>query len=136
MSVANRGISGDTSRGVLIRLQEDVIALNPSAVVLLIGTNDLEEGADPETSTANLKLILAKLKANNPKMPIILCQVFPSSVTKKRSAEQIKKMNQLYLAAVKGDAQVTLIETWTLFANGDGDPKIEEFPDLLHPNQV
>src|SRR5215204_5079630 len=49
VKVANRGISGDTTRGVLIRLQEDVLALNPAAVVLLIGTNDLEEGADPET---------------------------------------------------------------------------------------
>ena len=49
VKVANRGISGDTSRGVLIRLQEDVLALHPQAVVVLIGTNDLEEKADPET---------------------------------------------------------------------------------------
>src|SRR5688572_25555958 len=33
--VANRGISGDTTRGVLIRLQEDVLAVKPSGVVLL-----------------------------------------------------------------------------------------------------
>src|SRR5690242_5513801 len=45
IKTANRGISGDTTRGVLIRLQEDVIALNPRGVVLLIGTNDLEEQA-------------------------------------------------------------------------------------------
>jgi hypothetical protein len=30
---------------------------------------------------------------------------------------------------------VTLIETWTLFANEQGDAKAEEFPDLLHPNE-
>ena len=48
LKVANRGISGDTTRGVLIRLQEDVLALHPRAVVLLIGTNDLEEaGGNP-----------------------------------------------------------------------------------------
>src|SRR2546421_12924414 len=29
MKVANRGISGDTSRGVLIRLKDDVLALKP-----------------------------------------------------------------------------------------------------------
>jgi len=34
MKIANRGISGDTSRGVLIRLEEDVLALDPQAVVL------------------------------------------------------------------------------------------------------
>jgi lysophospholipase L1-like esterase len=134
--VANRGISGDTTRGLLIRLDQDVLALNPDGVVLLIGTNDLEEGADPETTAADLKLLLAKLKAHNARMPIILCQVFPSSESKKRPADRIKKINQLYAAAIKGDAQITLIETWPLFANPQGDAKPEEFPDLLHPNKA
>src|SRR5438552_1916594 len=102
MKIANRGISGDTSRGVLIRLQEDVLALQPQAVVLLIGTNDLEEKADPETIAANLKLIIAELTRHDSKMPIVLCQVFPSSASKSRPAEQIKKVNQLYADAVKG----------------------------------
>jgi lysophospholipase L1-like esterase len=136
VKVANRGISGDTTRGVLIRLREDVLSLNPSGVVLLIGTNDLEEGADPETVAANVKLILAELKKHNPQMPVILCQVFPSSATKKRPAEQIKRINRLYAELVKGDAQVIPIDTWLLFADPSGDAKPEEFPDLLHPNQL
>lgn len=136
VKVANRGISGDTTRGVLIRLEQDVLAVQPSGVVILIGTNDLEEGADPETIMANLNLVLTKLKAHNPKMPIVLCQVFPSSETKKRPADKIKKLNQLYAAAVKWDAQITFIETWLLFANDQGDAKPEEFPDVLHPNQA
>jgi lysophospholipase L1-like esterase len=136
VKLANRGISGDTSRGVLIRLEEDVLALHPRGVVLLIGTNDLEENADPETIAGNLKLILAELKRHNPSMPVVLCQTFPSSATKKRPAEKIKKLNQLYANAVKGDAQVTLVETWLLFADSQGDAKPEEFPDLLHPNKT
>src|SRR3954469_3389310 len=112
VKVANRGISGDTTRGVLIRLREDVLSLNPAGIVLLIGTNDLEEQADPEVIAANLKLILAELKKHDAKMPIVLCQVFPSSASKNRPADKIKKVNQLYAAAVKGDAQVTLMETY------------------------
>ena len=42
VKVANRGISGDTTRGVLIRLREDVLTLHPAGVVFLLGTNDLE----------------------------------------------------------------------------------------------
>ncbi len=136
VKVANRGISGDTTRGVLIRLPEDVLSLHPSGVVLLIGTNDLEEQADPETTAANLKLLLAALKQHDPKMPVVLCQVFPSSASKKRPAPQIQRINQLYAAAVKGDAQVTLVETWPLFADAQGDARPAEFPDLLHPNQA
>lgn len=136
VKVANRGISGDTTRGMLLRLSDDVLALHPTCVVLLMGTNDLEENATPEIIAGNFKLIIAALKKHDPKLPIIVCQVFPSSESKKRSAKQIKQVNELYAAAVKGDAQVTLIETWTLFANEQGDAKVEEFPDLLHPNKA
>jgi lysophospholipase L1-like esterase len=136
LKVANRGISGDTTRGVLLRLREDVLALDPAAVVLLIGTNDLEEGAAPEVAVGNLKLILAELERHDPKMPIVLCQVFPSSAEKKRPAAAIKTMNTLYLAAVKNDPRITYLETWPLFAGTSGDAKPGEFPDLLHPNEV
>ncbi len=136
LKVANRGISGDTTRGVLIRMQEDVLALNPKGVVILIGTNDLEEKASPEGIAGNLKLIIAKLKKHNSKMPIILCNTFPSSANKRRPAEQIKKINQLYFAAVKGDPQITVLDTWLLFADEKGNAKKPEFPDLLHPNKL
>ena len=136
VKVANRGISGDTTRGVLLRLEEDVLALDPATVVLLIGTNDLEEGATPEVIASNLKLILAALERHDPGMPVVLCQVFPSSATKKRPAEKIKATNALYRAAVKGNPRVTWLETWPLFADASGDAKPAEFPDLLHPNEA
>ncbi|MFT6179340.1 MAG: lysophospholipase L1-like esterase [Paracoccaceae bacterium] len=132
--VANRGISGDTTRGMLYRMPEDVLALKPSGVVLLMGTNDLEEGATPEMIAGNLKLIIKHLKESNKKMPIILCNVFPSHESKSRSAENIKKINALYAAAVKGDPQVIQINTWAMFADENGNARKAEFPDLLHPN--
>jgi hypothetical protein len=117
-------------------MQGDVLALNPKGVVILIGTNDLEEKASLEVIAGNLKLIIAKLKKHSSKMPIILCNTFPSSASKRRPAEQIKKINQLYFAAVKGDPQVTVLDTWLLFADAKGDAKKPEFPDLLHPNKL
>jgi len=65
LKVANRGISGDTTRGMLIRLDEDVIALNPSAVVMLMGTNDLAENATPEQIAGNVRLIIDALHDHN-----------------------------------------------------------------------
>ncbi|MBL9203690.1 MAG: DUF1080 domain-containing protein [Opitutaceae bacterium] len=134
LKVANRGISGDTTRGVLIRLQQDVLNLSPRAVVLLIGTNDLEELAEPEVASANVTLILDALRTHNPSMPVVLCAVFPSSATKKRPADKITRLNQLLFAGLRDRPQVTFLDTWALFANSTGDAKAEEFPDLLHPN--
>ena len=134
MKVANRGISGDTTRGMLLRLKEDVLDLKPAAVVMLMGTNDLEENATPKVIAGNVKLIIQALKAHNAQMPIVWCNVFPSSASKKRPADKIKEVNRLVAADVKGDRQITVLDTWTLFADAKGDAKKEEFPDLLHPN--
>ena len=37
---------------------------------------------------------------------------------------------------MKGDAQVTVLDTWRLFADADGDAPQSEFPELLHPNAM
>lgn len=134
MKLANRGIGGDTTRGMLIRLQQDVLALNPRAIVMLMGTNDLGSGYEPELAGRNFEKIIAAIKAHSSDTPIIVCRVFPSSAEKKRSSEQIQRLNELYAAAVKGDPQIILLDTWTLFANTEGDAKPELFPDLLHLN--
>jgi lysophospholipase L1-like esterase len=134
VKLANRGISGDTTRGMLVRLDEDVLELNPRGVVMLMGTNDIDDGASPETIAGNVKLILEKLKEHDPKMPVVLCEVMPSSATKNRPAETIRDLNRLLGEAVRDEPQVTLLDTWTLFADAKGDAKIAEFPDLLHPN--
>ena len=136
LKLANRGISGDITRGVLARLDDDVLALDPQAVVLLIGTNDLDVGLSPEQIAANVKLILDRLTAHSPKMPIILCKVMPSSATKKRPADKIRDLNDRVAAIASAYKQVTILDTYTLFANSEGDAKPEEFPDLLHPNDV
>jgi lysophospholipase L1-like esterase len=133
--VANRGISGDTTRGMLLRMTGDVLAVNPSGVVMLMGTNDLEERDSAESIAANVREIVRRLVAHNPQLPIILCKVFPSAARKRRSAEDIQRINELCTAAVVDVPQVTVLDTWSLFANEQGDAKKEEFPDLLHPNK-
>ena len=136
VKIANRGISGDTTRGMLIRLQKDVLALNPKGVVLLMGTNDLEEMAEPESIANNVTVILRELKSHNSKMPIVLCLIFPSSESKSRPTTKIQATNKLLLQAVKGDSQITVLDTFKLYSNEAGDAKVDEFPDLLHLNKA
>jgi lysophospholipase L1-like esterase len=137
LNVANRGISGDTSRGLLARVDEDVLALDPSAIVLLIGTNDIGVKVAPEDIAANIKLLLKKIAAHNPNIPIILCEVMPTSGAKQhRPVDQVRKLNGLLTDMVRGNKQVTMLDTYTLFAGPDGEATLAEFPDLLHPNDI
>jgi lysophospholipase L1-like esterase len=134
LKVANRGIGGDTTRGVLYRLDADVLSLEPAAVVLLIGTNDLGLGGDPEQVAANIREIIAELRKANKGMPIILCKVMPSSESKGHPATTIKKLNASLDEIGKADSLVKICDTWSIYAGADGDCKPEEFPDRLHPN--
>ncbi len=134
VNVANRGISGDTTRGMLLRLDEDVLSLDPVGVVMLMGTNDLEEHADAKTIAGNVHLILDRLKAHDPAMPIVMCLVMPSSESKSRLADDIRKINEELSSVARGDSQITVVDTYVLFADKNGDAKAAEFPDLLHPN--
>jgi lysophospholipase L1-like esterase len=136
MKTANRGISGDTTRGVLIRLEGDVIALDPAGVVMHIGTNDLDVGVAPKDVAGNIKLILEQFAKHDPNMPVILCEVMPSSASKNRPADKIRELNRELRAVAQAYPQVTVVDTYTLFANRAGDAKEEEFPDLLHPNEA
>jgi hypothetical protein len=47
--IVNRGISGQTTPQILLRFQQDVIALKPKAVHILAGTNDVTGNTGPST---------------------------------------------------------------------------------------
>jgi len=136
LKVANRGISGDTTRGLRTRLQGDVLDLKPKAVSILIGTNDLDQGGAPEVVAMNLQAIVAAMHAANPAMPIVINKVMPRGPKPEFYPEKIRTLNGLYEEAFKNDPLVTFCDTWALFDDGTGSCKKEEFPDMLHPNPV
>jgi lysophospholipase L1-like esterase len=131
--VVNRGIGGDITRGVLYRLNADVLSLKPTAVVLLIGINDIGLGGKPEDIADNVKAILRALRQSNHRMPIIVCKVMPS---KHQLAGKIEQLNALVDEIVKSDPRCIRCDTWSIYADENGGCKKEEFPDLLHPNAI
>ena len=114
----------------------DVIAVNPKAVSILIGTNDLDQGGEPEVIVENLKTIVADLLKTNGKLPIIVNKVMPRGAKPGKYPEKIHALNALYEQAFAGNPQITFCDTWSLFDAGNGQCKKEEFPDMLHPNSV
>ena len=136
LKVANRGISGDTTRGLRYRVAEDVLSLKPKAVTLLIGTNDLGLLAEPALVAENIQAIIAELHRANPAMPVVINKVMPRGASAGRFPEKIQELNALLEKAYAANPKVTFCDTWTLFADANGAPKPEEFPDKLHPNEA
>ena len=74
-----RGISGQISAQMLLRMREDVIKLKPRAVVINAGTNDIAENAniyDPEITLGNIISMVQLAQANHIK--VVLGSVLPT----------------------------------------------------------
>ncbi|MEP6617793.1 MAG: SGNH/GDSL hydrolase family protein [bacterium] len=73
-----RGISGQTTPQMLVRFHQDVVALRPSVVVILGGTNDIAGNTGPSTLEMiedNLAAMTEIAKANG--IRVVLTSVLP-----------------------------------------------------------
>lgn len=76
----NRGISGQTTPQMLVRMFPDVLDLKPAAIVILAGTNDIAQNTGPETATMVQENLMAMTElAQKHGIKVILCSVMPIS---------------------------------------------------------
>lgn len=74
-----RGIGGQTTAQMLVRFRADVINLQPKAVVILAGTNDIAQNNGyiaPENILGNIISMAELAKANN--IDVVLCSILPA----------------------------------------------------------
>jgi lysophospholipase L1-like esterase len=136
----NRGISGQTTPQMLVRLFPDVIALKPAALLVLAGTNDIAGNTGPSTLTMiedNLQAITELAQAHGIK--VILCSVTPVSdytarpQSPQRPPADILKLNAWMrqyadkVNAVFADYYAALVDETGMLRQGFS-------ADGLHPN--
>jgi len=131
--VANRGLNGDHSTDVLRRLPADVEPLRPRAVVLLVGSNDLDQGIDPGVVLANLRAIVSALRADSPRLPVAVCKIMPRGEAGGVFTARARDLNSRIDAEFSREPAMAVVDTWTPFADGNGAPRPEDFPDHVHP---
>lgn len=131
--VYNRGISGDTSDRLLERFEDNVLVVKPSAIVLLIGTNDLTIKADVDYVFDNIKKIISMTKGKCPDTKIILQPVYPVEYKQKAKNAKIIELNaKLELFAV--NEGIEFVDVYPLLLDDmNGFDKRYTF-DGLHPN--
>lgn len=135
--VVNRGISGDTTLGLLNR-QDEIIALRPRQIFLMIGTNDLCFGRPIDNVVENYNRILARFQAELPETQVYVQsilpfndQMFPSNGLRKN--HNIRALNK----AIKPLAQKYGYEYLDLsgaFTGSDGSLLPQYTYDGLHLN--
>jgi lysophospholipase L1-like esterase len=132
---ANRGISGDTTRGVLYRLDEDVLKLKPRAVVLLCGINDLGDGATSEQVIQNIQSLIRHCQNTDSNLPVVVCTVLPVGSDKEVINRLVRELNDKLKLLGEEKTNVFVADAWSALANTNGVAQSDDFPDLAHPNE-
>jgi hypothetical protein len=91
LSIANRGIKGDTTSGVLGRIP-GILAVHPKLVVLLVGTNDVVTDDTVPQIFARYQRIVAAL---TPHAKVVLVSVMPCGAVLKTCKDTMPKINAL-----------------------------------------
>ena len=137
----NRGISGQTTPQMLIRFRPDVIALQPKAVVILAGTNDLAGNTGPETLDSiegNLESMAQLAKANG--IPVVLASVMPvcdyiKPQTQRRPPQKILALDAWIKDYCARNGCVYL-DYYSAMVDDSGMFKRDLTYDGLHPNNA
>lgn len=135
VQVANRAIGGDVTRGVLFRLKEDVIDINPQAVVLCIGSNDLSSHANTAGVAGNIEEIIRQLRESNEKLPIALLLVPPRDVDDAPlKPGALADLNEKIRRLGDGRENIEVVDIFTSMADDMGMPLPELFDSRkIHP---
>jgi lysophospholipase L1-like esterase len=138
----DRGISGQTTPQMLVRFRRDVLDLQPKAVVILAGTNDIAGNTGPMTNEeieGNLASMSDLAHAHNVK--VIMSSITPIGEyhargvpqTTQRPMARIKAVNDWMksYAASHGDVY---LDYFSAMIDDKGMMRAELTEDDLHPN--
>jgi acyl-CoA thioesterase-1 len=127
VEIVNAGLSGETSAGALRRM--DWLLRGPADVVVIeTGANDGLRGLDVDSTRANLRAIVGKVKAARPAARILLAQMEapPNLGAKYTSA---------FHAMYQDVAKEASIELMPFLLQGVAGVTGLNQPDGIHPNE-
>ena len=136
----NRGIGGQTTPQMLVRMYPDVIDLHPSVMVILAGTNDIARNTGPQTLEMiqdNFGAMADLAKANN--IRIVICSLLPVSdyTVRKQTAQRppadIRLLNE-WLEKFAEKIGAVYANYYAATVDSDGFLKDGLSMDGLHPN--
>jgi lysophospholipase L1-like esterase len=133
----NRGIGGQTTPQMVVRFQQDVVALKPAAVVILAGTNDIAGNTGVESTTDiqnGFRAMGDMADANHIK--VVVASVLPAGEYSWRHglgpAGKIRALN-VWLKDFAEQRGYTWLDYYTPLATPDGAMKPGTSSDGVHP---
>ncbi|MDA0266342.1 MAG: GDSL-type esterase/lipase family protein [Cyanobacteria bacterium] len=128
----NQSISGDTTAGVLRRL-DTFAATRPTVIHLMIGVNDLKNNVPEAEIVANLRAIITRLQRQYPQAQLVVYSVLPTR-RDDISNGRVRSLNN-HIAYLASHHQIGHRDMLGLFGDQGGALRAELTTDGLHLNR-
>ena len=131
--VANFGIAGDTTQGVLYRLKNgEGKGFSPKAVMLMIRTNNTARNTAAEIAEG-IGAIVLELQRDFPDARILLLGIFPRGRAGDPVRTTIADINRT-IAKLHDGSRVHYLDIGKAFLDADGNIPQDVMSDGLHPS--
>jgi lysophospholipase L1-like esterase len=131
--VANFGIAGDTTQGVLYRLKNgEGQGFKPRAVMLMIGTNNTGGNSAGEIAEG-IGAVVLELQKDFPEAKILLLAIFPRSRPDDPVRAKIKEINDK-IAKLHDGSRVHFLDIGDKFLDEQRRIPADVMSDALHPS--
>lgn len=140
----NRGIGGQTTSQMLVRFRHDVVDLQPKAVVILAGTNDIAGNTGPISNQdieANLASMAELARVHGIRLivssilPVNNYAPGPHDFFEQRPPERILALNS-WLKDYCTKNHLTYLDYFSAMVDSEGLLKRDLANDGLHPNNA
>uniref|UniRef100_UPI003F693564 SGNH/GDSL hydrolase family protein n=1 Tax=Streptococcus pluranimalium TaxID=82348 RepID=UPI003F693564 len=134
----NRGIAGTDTNWLKDFLKEQVLALEPDKLFILIGTNDLGLGYDDEHIFRNIETILQTIQFESIATKVYLLSILPVSHKKEYQAKvKIRNNNDIQVLnrQFEGQLLAEYIDLYPHLLDEEGNLADEFTTDGLHLSQ-
>jgi lysophospholipase L1-like esterase len=135
----NRGISGQTTPQILLRFPQDVISLNPDAVIILAGINDIAENTGAISNEGildNISSMVQLSKAN--KIEVLLCSILPANKfnwnPKISPANRVIELNRM-IRTYANKNKIIYVDYYSEMVDDENGLQKRYGEDGVHPNK-
>ena len=133
IEVANFGIAGDTTQGVLFRLQNgEGQGFSPKVVMLMIGANNIGRNTAAEIAEG-IGAVVLELQRDFPQTKILLLGIFPRSRANDPVRATIAEINKIISKLHDGN-RVHYLDIGSKFLDAEGNIPKDVMSDGLHPS--
>lgn len=130
--VLNHGVNGERSDQIRARFERDVIAHQPSTVVIIAGVNDVYQGRHAAHVIEQLSAMYSR--AAEAKIAVVAGTIVPYNTATAEQNSRMRQINDWIRTYASRDSNVALVDTRAAVA-APGDPdRLFDSPDGLHPS--